>query len=223
MMWLCSPRARQILAAILALVVLQLLWQGADRASALNGERTYRVVAVDYDDVLNIRAGPSMGYPVVGEIPPSGRGVRLTGPCRGWCPIIYNGASGWVYARHLAIEPAVDPFIQRAPPPDRPVESAPLPRKLSQLPAYWRVIGVAPADGLKVHGEPSLDAPVVHVFEAQAGCIHLAGGCRKPWCQVKFPAGGGEHVGWVEFEKPCSLARGLQPLDAELAPQFSQV
>ena len=201
MMRLCAPRARQTFAAILVLVVIQLMpWRAAEQAWAFDGERTYRVVAVEYDDVLNIRAGPSMGYPVVGEIPPSGRGVRLTGPCSGWCPISYNGASGWVFARHLAIEPAVAPFIERAPSPDPSAEPAPVPRRLSQLPAYWRVIGVAAADGLKVHGEPSLGAPVIHVFEAQAGCIRLAGGCRKPWCQVKFPTGGGERIGWVDSQ-----------------------
>ncbi len=197
MMWLLSPRARHALALLLPVVVLLLLpCFGAQRAWAVEDERTYRVVAVEDDDVLNIRAGPSAGHAIVGEIPPSGRGVRLIGPCRNWRPVNYNGASGWVHARYLAIEPAVAPFIERLPAPDRPAEPAPLPRRLSQ--AYWRVTGVAAADGLKVHGEPSLNAPVVHVFEAQSGCIRLAGGCQKPWCQVKFPTGGGERIGWVD-------------------------
>jgi SH3-like domain-containing protein len=196
MMWLLSPRVRHAFAFLLPAVVLLLLaCSSAERAWAVDGERTYRVVAVEDDDVLNIRAGPSAGHPVIGEIPPSGRGLRLTGPCRSWCPISYNGASGWVHARYLAIEPAVAPFIERLPAPARPAEPAPLPRRLSQ--AYWRVTGVAVADGLRVHGEPSLDAPVVHVFEAQSGCIRLAGSCQKPWCQVRFPTGGGERIGWV--------------------------
>jgi uncharacterized protein YraI len=196
MMWLSSPRVRHAFAFLLSAAVLLLLaYSSAERAWAVDGERTYRVVAVEDDDVLNIRAGPSAGHPVIGEIPPSGRGLRLTGPCRSWCPISYNGASGWVHARYLAIEPAVAPFIERLPAPARPAEPAPLPRRLSQ--AYWRVTGVAVADGLRVHGEPSLDAPVVHVFEAQSGCIRLAGSCQKPWCQVRFPTGGGERIGWV--------------------------
>jgi uncharacterized protein YraI len=189
MMWLVWLRVRRRFALLLSAIVLLLLpCPSAERAWAVDGERTYRVVAVEEDDVLNIRAGPSAGHAIVGEIPPRGRGVRLTGPCRNWCPINYNGASGWVNARYLAIEPAVAPFIDRLP--------TPLPRSLSQ--AYWRVAGVAAADGLRVHGEPSLDAPVVHVFEAQSACIQLAGGCRKPWCQVKFPTGAGEHIGWVD-------------------------
>lgn len=193
---LSSPQARRWSSAIALFVFILLsLGQATDRAAATEGERTYRVVAVEYDDVLNIRAGPSAGHQVVGEIPPTGRGVRLTGPCRGWCPVQYNGASGWVSARYLAIEPTVAPFVQREPSPDR--AAAMPPHKLSGLPAYWRVTGVAD-DGLKVHGEPSDHAPVVHVFEAQASCIRLAGGCRKPWCQVAFPTGGGDRVGWVD-------------------------
>jgi uncharacterized protein YraI len=187
MMWPIAPRMRHCFAAILTCgVLLPLGWLGPDRALAVTDERTYRVVAVAHDDVLNIRAGPSAGSPVVAEIPPTGRGLRLTGPCRGWCPITYNGASGWVHARYLAIEPAVAPFVQRTP---------------SNLPAYWRVTGVATSDGLKVHGDPSPGAPVVHVFEAEASCIRLAGGCQKPWCQVKFPVGSGEQVGWVDSNK----------------------
>ena len=38
----------------------------------------------------------------------------------------------------------------------------------------------------------------VHAFEPQSGCIKLAGGCQKPWCQVKFPGLSGDRVGWVD-------------------------
>ena len=198
-----SPRLRpgHFLAAALTLTAASAVVPAPQHARAFSNERTYRVVAVGFDDVLNIRSGPSAGHPVIGEIPPTGRGVRLTGPCRGWCPISYNGASGWVHARYLAIEAAIAPYIQRAPSPERPAEPVAPPRKLSHLPAYWRVTGVAASDGLKVHGEPSSDAAVVHVFEAQAACIRLTGGCKKPWCQVKFQTGGGEQTGWVDSNK----------------------
>lgn len=188
-----SPQARRWFSAIgLLVLILLALGPAPDRAWAVEGDQTYRVVAVEADDVLNIRAGPSAGHPIVGEIPPTGRGVRLTGPCRGWCPVEYNGASGWVAARYLAIEPDVAPFAQRAPSAE---PAAVVPAR--KLPPYWRVTGVEP-DGLKVHGEPSPQAPVVHVFEPQATCIRLAGGCQKPWCQVAFPTGGGDRVGWVD-------------------------
>src|ERR1051326_7578771 len=106
MMLLSSPRARHSHFAVLLLLVLWLaLGLVQDRAWATPGDRTYRVVGVEFDDVLNIRAGPSADYPVVGEIPPTGRGVHLVGECYGWCPIWYKGASGWVSARYLAAEP----------------------------------------------------------------------------------------------------------------------
>jgi len=201
MIFFLSPQARRLSLAILALFVgLVALASAQDHAWAVDDERTYRVVAVELDDVLNIRAGPSAGHPIVGEIPPTGRGVQLLGPCREWCPIRYNGASGWVSGRYLAVEPAVAPFVRRLPPGERPAETAAAPplRKLPPLPTHWRVTGTAATDGLKVHEEPSLQAPVVHVFEPQAACIKLAGGCQKPWCQVKFPTGGGDRIGWVD-------------------------
>ena len=170
MIFFLSPQARRLSLAILALFV--------------------GVVAL----------ASAQDRPIVGEIPPTGRGVQLLGPCREWCPIRYNGASGWVSGRYLAVEPAVAPFVRRLPPGERPAETAAAPplRKLPPLPTHWRVTGTAATDGLKVHEEPSLQAPVVHVFEPQAACIKLAGGCQKPWCQVKFPTGGGDRIGWVD-------------------------
>ena len=86
-MSLLWPRARCALnstSALIFLMVLCLLALHQRPAAAQEGGRTYRVVGVEYDDVLNIRAGPSMGYPIVGVIPPGGRGVRLVGHCQGW-------------------------------------------------------------------------------------------------------------------------------------------
>ena len=172
----------------------------------MEGERTYRVIDVAPDDVLNIRAGPSMGHPIVGVIPPRGRGVRLVGHCQGWCPVSYNGATGWVNGRYLATEPAAVPVArdqsQEEPPAaPRAYRSAAIDqraRKRERLPAYWRVTGVAEGESLKVREGPSKGATVVHAFEPQSGCIRLAGTCQKPWCQVAFPGLNGDRVGWVD-------------------------
>src|SRR6185436_11082753 len=94
-------------------------------ASAVEGTATYRIVNVERGDVLNMRAGPSSGYSVVGSIPPEETGVRLVGPCRDWCQVEYKGVSGWVNRSFLLVEPAVAPFTQRAP------ETS-----------FWRVVGV---------------------------------------------------------------------------------
>ena len=201
-----SPQARHVLRVVLLLFVF-LLCLGRERADAVEGARTYRVVYVAPDDVLNIRAGPSIGFPVVGRIPPGGRGVRLVGHCRDWCPVSYNGASGWVNPLYLAAEPGVAPFVQRQIPEAPAVAprargyvavEPPVARNRARLPSYWRVTGVAEGESLRVHEEPSTAASVVHAFEPQTGCIKLAGGCQKPWCQVKFPGLSGDRVGWVD-------------------------
>jgi uncharacterized protein YraI len=202
---LLSPRARCALNSTSALFFLLLLCLQALHqrpAAAQDGARTFRVVGVESDDVLNIRAGPSAGYRVVGSIPPRGRGVRVVGHCEGWCPVSYNGASGWVNGLYLAAEPAVAAYGYVA---EEPV--APRPRRRAQLPAYWRVTGVGEGESLRVHDAPSPSALVVHAFEPQSGCIKLAGGCQKPWCQVKFPGLSGDRVGWVD-------SKNLAPADA---------
>lgn len=197
-MLLGSPRVRHVLRVVsLLFVFLLCLGLGRQPALAHEGARTYRVVDVAYDDVLNIRAGPSAGYAIVGEIPPGGRGVRLVGHCQGWCPISYNGASGWVNGRYLAPDAAA--AYARGNVAEEPT-APPRARRRAQLPAYWQVTGVAEGESLKVRDEPSPSASVVHAFEPQTGCIKLAGGCQKPWCQVKFPGLSGDRVGWVDSQ-----------------------
>lgn len=65
----------------------------------------YRVVGVESPDVLNVRAGPSTGFPVVGTIPPGTGGIQIVGECaQRWCPISHGGLMGWVNSRFLAVE-----------------------------------------------------------------------------------------------------------------------
>ena len=178
------------------LVLLLCLIVGQPPAGAQEGAHTYRVIRVGDDDVLNIRAGPSVGYAKVGIIPPHGRGIRIVGECEEGCPVLYDGASGWVNRYYLAAEPAEAPYDREEP----AAESAPsrFSRKRARLPTYWRVTGVAEGESLKVHDGPSPYALVVHAFEPQSGCIRLAGACRKPWCQVAFAGHNGDRVGWVD-------------------------
>lgn len=165
------------------------------QASAQDAVRTYRVVHVENDDVLNIRTAPSGGARVIGSIPPNGRGVELVGDCRTWCPIRYNGVAGWVNGHYLRVEPAVAPFVQRS------AQDA-----ATDVPSHWRVTGIAANDVLLVRNAPTQQAPVVYVFAPRATCIVYIGGCRKPWCQVQFPSQGGPQTGWVD-------ARFLAPAD----------
>src|SRR6478736_2776735 len=206
-MSLFSPLARHASRVVPLLLVFVLsIGSSGQSVSAQEGDRTFRVVYVAPDDVLNMRAGPSVGYPVVGRIPPGGRGVRVVGRCREWCPVVYNGASGWVNPAYLAPESSTarrdpdDDAHEPAQPRARGLASPEpaIARQRAQLPSYWRVTGVAEGESLRVHDGPSATASVVHAFEPDSGCIKLTGGCQKPWCQVKFPGLNGERVGWVD-------------------------
>lgn len=67
------------------------------------GGSNWRVVGVAENDVLNVRAGPSVRHPVTGIIPPHGRRVTMIGGCHGnWCRVHHRGTVGWVNTRHLA-------------------------------------------------------------------------------------------------------------------------
>ncbi len=69
----------------------------------------FRVVDVASNDVLNIRSGPGVDNPVVGEIPFDGTGIRVTGDglvvAGGrWVPILYGNITGWVNSQYLVEE-----------------------------------------------------------------------------------------------------------------------
>lgn len=68
------------------------------------GAETFRVTGVENWDVLNMRAGPGTGYPIVVAIPPDGSGVtvhscnRVAGFAAKWCRTTWQGYSGWASA-----------------------------------------------------------------------------------------------------------------------------
>ena len=66
---------------------------------------SYRVRGVRSDDVLFIRARPSVRSKKVGSITPDGRGVNKLGPCKGnRCKISYRGITGWSSMKYLMVE-----------------------------------------------------------------------------------------------------------------------
>ena len=64
-----SPLARYVLCVVPLLLAFFCMSLGGQTVSAHEGGNTYRVVYVAPDDVLNMRSGPSVGYPIVGRIP----------------------------------------------------------------------------------------------------------------------------------------------------------
>jgi uncharacterized protein YraI len=66
---------------------------------------TFRVVNVPPGDVLNIRAGPDVSFPVLGTLPRNARGVPALGECvEGWCPLRRGVVLGWSSGRYLRRE-----------------------------------------------------------------------------------------------------------------------
>lgn len=64
---------------------------------------SFKVAGVQDYDVLYIRSGPSQDHESIGMIPPTGRGIVITGRCRDdWCPIRHHSISGWVNRYYLA-------------------------------------------------------------------------------------------------------------------------
>lgn len=71
------------------------------------------VVGVDYDDVLNVRAGPGTEYGIVTTLPPASSDLVVTGearllPSSVWYEIEFGTATGWVNAWYLAFPGATD-------------------------------------------------------------------------------------------------------------------
>ncbi len=66
---------------------------------------TFRVVNVSPDDTLNVRAGPSVSFPVLGTLAREATGVEALGGCvEGWCPVRSGILLGWASARFLEAE-----------------------------------------------------------------------------------------------------------------------
>ena len=66
---------------------------------------SFKVAGVQDYDVLYIRSGPSQDHASIGMIPPSGRGIVITGRCKDdWCPIRHRSVNGWVNRYYLAQE-----------------------------------------------------------------------------------------------------------------------
>jgi hypothetical protein len=69
-------------------------------------EASYRVIFVEADDTLNVRAAPGADNPVVAELAPDATDIRITGPGEQvddwlWLPVEVGSATGWVNGRYL--------------------------------------------------------------------------------------------------------------------------
>lgn len=67
------------------------------------------VIGVRHDDVLNLRAAPGAGQPIVDEIPPTFMDLVALGntrelPSSFWLEVDYDGTEGWVHMGYIGYE-----------------------------------------------------------------------------------------------------------------------
>ncbi len=70
---------------------------------------TYRVTGVPPNDTLSVRSAPGVESQKVGEIPPYGTGIEITGATRRvndsiWAPVKYRWITGWVNSSYITTE-----------------------------------------------------------------------------------------------------------------------
>jgi len=142
-----------------------------------------RVTDVAADDVLNVRANPGTGNPVIGSLPSDELGVMTTGATRDvgrslWAELSAPVA-GWVNAKFLA-----------------PVEMRP------SLQAEHRVTGVGASDRLNVRGGPGVDYAIVGSLDPGQSAVMPSGAVivtgMADWYELDSPVAGWAHSRYLE-------------------------
>ncbi len=90
--------------SLLQRTALALLLVGAIPATYAEARGTYRVVDTAYNDVLNVRTGPSTRYPIIGMLAPYARGIVVSHCEYRWCYIYHGNTEGWVSRRYIRPE-----------------------------------------------------------------------------------------------------------------------
>jgi uncharacterized protein YraI len=133
--------------------------------------RSFRVVGVASNDVLYIRSGPAVDHPILGRIPPNGRGVRIVSGCTGqWCQVEYRGVPGWANRQFLELEQNQDSTT-------------------------YRVVRVADNDALNIRLGPGARHPIVDIIPWDGKGVRLVSAveCVGVWCEVDYR----NKQGWV--------------------------
>ncbi len=133
----------------------------------------YRIVNVADDDVLNIRAAPSVNQPIKGEIPPNGTDIQITGSSvnadgTAWVPIKYMNINGWVSSRFLI--------------------------KQSWL---FRIVHVEEGDVLNIRSDPGFDNPTIGKIPFDATTVQIIGTSTMIGDELWVPIKYGVSKGWV--------------------------
>ncbi|MGI9464408.1 MAG: SH3 domain-containing protein, partial [Aestuariivirgaceae bacterium] len=153
----------------------------------------YRVTGVSSNDVLNIRSGPSSKNPIVGEIPPNGRGVGIEG-CKSnsnWCVVLYRCYRGWASTRYLTQGGGT---------------------QTGSYGRLYRVIDHTPPDMLNVRRGPGTKNPVTSRIphdgiNVKVGQCRKVSGYRHKWCVVTYQGA----RGWAYARYLAHMRTGARP------------
>lgn len=160
--------------------------QVSERAEPVTGPGVTTIGNIATDARINVRAGPTVLFPVVGTL---GYGTRVNkGPCVGggsarWCEVetMDGRISGYVSGRFLV--------EGETPPPDDGLDGGP---------DFWAVRGLAANERLGVRLEPKSGSTVLATL--RNGEIVRNLGCRMSgstrWCRIRSTTGV-DVTGWV--------------------------
>ncbi|WP_170971858.1 SH3 domain-containing protein [Rhodobacter sp. SY28-1] len=175
-----------ILIAFQALAAPPVAAQATERAEPVTGPGVVTIGNIAANTRVNVRAGPTALFPVVGTLSFGTRvnkGVCVGGGSARWCEVttMDGRISGYVSGRFL-VEGA-------APPPDD---------GLTGGPDYWKVRGLASNERLGVRLEPKSGSAVLATL--RNGEIVRNLGCRMTgstrWCRIRSTTGM-DVTGWV--------------------------
>jgi hypothetical protein len=148
----------------------------------------YIVTGVEPGDVLNVRTGPGVEFPIIAGLTPASPELESTGRIatvdgQRWREIVVPGNGvGWVNAAYLGDIPAPPAGI----------------RYREEPRANWDVTGVAADDVLNVRSGPGVAEPVVATLPPDAAEFESTGRIADVgtalWREIIVP---GDGVGWV--------------------------
>lgn len=179
-----SLRSALIAAVLIVVQSLSAQAQVSERAEPVTGPGVVTIGNIGTGARVNVRAGPTALFPIVGTLPYGTRvekGVCVGGGSARWCEItsMDGRVSGYVAGRFL---------VEGAGPDD----------DLAGGPDFWKVRGLASNERLGVRLEPKSGSDVLATLRNGEVVRNL--GCRMTgstrWCRVRSTVGM-DVTGWV--------------------------
>ena len=127
-----------------------------------DGPDYYRVINVNGDTTLNLRARPGLYSRVVRKIPFNARGLGNAIRSQGrWTRVNYGGQTGWVHNDFLAEDYKGQTTI-------------------------YKVVGINSWDTLNIRKKPKISARIISDIPGNANYVEDCGTCKGVWCPVRY-------------------------------------